>query len=345
MKNEAQWLRIPHEAYENLSFSVGMRNDFVKLVRTIRECSILVRKPALDVTNALNRLRPQMPPVRYILYGLNGNGKSVSLHHVVYWAHVQKWIVCWFPKTYKYRRNAKECIQSTWKSGRIDLPEESSLWLTQFSKMNASLLDNPKLVTTKKYNWAPGEITEKGRPLTDLIKIGSTRIKTASDCMAALLRELKHYAKCEEIKLLLCIDQVNSLYGPTKLKRIDNYYAEPEDVTIMRAILDLLHANWNNGAIVASIDAIEKDQHLPGSPSTVNLPYYLLGRDGMNQLQPFVPVEVPPYTFEEAHSCVDFYVDRHWLINEKFQTPAGREEMFRLVDFNANLLERVCSGR
>lgn len=46
----------------------------------------------------------------------------------------------------------------------------------------------------------------------------------ATDCVGALFEELRRYASKGAIKVLLAMDQANSLYGKTLIKRADRTY-------------------------------------------------------------------------------------------------------------------------
>jgi len=37
---------------------------------------------------------------------------------------------------------------------------------------------------------------------------------------------------------------------------------------------------------------------------------------GMNFLEPYLPIEVPSYSKMETSSCIDYYVEKQWLINK-----------------------------
>lgn len=62
--------------------------------------SILVREPAIKVTNALDKQRADRfrsgPPAHFIR-GAPGTGKSCVLSSVVYWARKNGWLVVWIP--------------------------------------------------------------------------------------------------------------------------------------------------------------------------------------------------------------------------------------------------------
>ena len=40
-------------------------------------------------------------------------------------------------------------------------------------------------------------------------------------------------------------------------------------------------------------------------------------------MDPYVPVEVPEYSKQEAISCLNYYIDRNWIQNEYGESGLG----------------------
>jgi len=57
------------------------------------------------------------------------------------------------------------------------------------------------------------------------------------------------------------------------------------------------------------------------------MPRYLLGQEGFEHLDPFVPIHVDNYTDKEFHSYISYYLDRHWIN----KTPQGFEEQLKFM--------------
>ena len=66
-----------------------------------------------------------------------------------------------------------------------------------------------------------------------------------------------------------------------------------------------------------------------------NYPFALLGEEGWAFLEPFLPIEITPYSKSELDTMIDFYADKHY-INEVALTPAGRNEIHFLTGRNPN---------
>jgi len=56
-----------------------------------------------------------------------------------------------------------------------------------------------------------------------------------------------------------------------------------------------------------------------------------------------VPVCVRNYNEKEVENCLDYYIDRRWLQNEKSCTEQGRTELKFLCGMNPNRLMHICA--
>jgi len=61
------------------------------------------------------------------------------------------------------------------------------------------------------------------------------------------------------------------------------------------------------------------------------------------QLDPFIPVETKTYDDKEFNSCVDYYLDRRWIVNPYGGSEEGRKELAFLSNNNPYELMRVCA--
>jgi small subunit ribosomal protein S29 len=50
------------------------------------------------------------------------------------------------------------------------------------------------LRVANEYVWSKREKTEEGAPLLDLVDLGINRVKYASECVVALVKEIKAYS-------------------------------------------------------------------------------------------------------------------------------------------------------
>uniref|UniRef100_A0A914SCY3 Small ribosomal subunit protein mS29 n=1 Tax=Parascaris equorum TaxID=6256 RepID=A0A914SCY3_PAREQ len=74
-------------------------------------------------------------------------------------------------------RAVREIQMSSYRSGRIDVPEQAVALLQLFKQSNAPLWKKlSELKTRKNYEWTKIEKTAAGRPVTDIVEM----VRTAS---------------------------------------------------------------------------------------------------------------------------------------------------------------------
>lgn len=66
---------------------------------------------------------------------------------------------------------------------------------------------------------------------------------------------------------------------------------------------------------------------------------YLLGKDGFEHLDPFIPVLVPHYNQKEFTSCMDYFRERRWVQ----PYPGQDEELMSLSASNPYKLLQLCN--
>ena len=62
----------------------------------LKETGIMVRDPAVQIMNAIKNIDPEKPAVRFVLYGRNGVGKSITLSHMTHFGHNEGFITMTF---------------------------------------------------------------------------------------------------------------------------------------------------------------------------------------------------------------------------------------------------------
>ncbi|KAJ8934079.1 hypothetical protein NQ318_015501 [Aromia moschata] len=158
------------------------------------------------------------------------------------------------------------------------------------------------------YNWSKRERTPKGSPFIELVDHG-IKIKRITDL--------------GECKTLVAIDGYNGFFYPnTRIFTEKKEIVHPHKVTLTEGFLSLSKFDWKNSIIVVTVDEIvmsEKDQmsYLPRQRRESCLCgigiSYLLGKDGFDHLDPFVPILVPDYSSKELLSCMNYYRERKWV--------------------------------
>ncbi|PRD31059.1 UNVERIFIED_CONTAM: Dap3 [Trichonephila clavipes] len=163
------------------------------------------------------------------------------------------------------------------------------------------------LSTHKSYTWSKREITEEGAPLMDIVEHGVQRVRHSSDCIGALLREIKLHSQSGKFKVMVIVDGVNAFWNQTNVKRPDKSLVPSQEITPAHAFMKLLQNDW-----------------------------------GFEHLDPFIPIETENYTEKEINSVLDYYCDRLWIQSERAQQEGGRKQIKFLSGYNPYEVMKVC---
>jgi len=342
-RHEGFFYTVPQaekERWLNRCFSV----EFNKALKAFNENCIMVRAPAVEIISSMKAADYATPAVRYVLFGRDGCGKSTSLAHVIHFAGRQGWFIAHLPWAAAYNRYYSDHQMSTYKPGRVDQTTDSAEWLVYFRRMNepllATALESAVPRTVERYVWNKREATEIGTPLTELIDYGVTRIKHASDVMGAVQKELRLQATAGKFRVLVAIDGLNAFWQKTTIKQEDARHLKyaSTDLSTTQHWMRFLRDDWTGGAVVATLDSVaacpvELDRYGPVD---------LLGPDGFQLIDPFLPIAVPVYSEREAFSCIEYYRDRRWILSDHGSTEDGRRELMALSGNHPKELYRMC---
>ena len=61
----------------------------------------MVRDPAVQIINTIKNIDMEKPAVRFVLYGRNGVGKSITLAHMTHFGHNEGFITMTFSQVTK----------------------------------------------------------------------------------------------------------------------------------------------------------------------------------------------------------------------------------------------------
>ncbi|NWZ38989.1 RT29 protein, partial [Brachypodius atriceps] len=334
-QHEGRLYNIPLEEVKAV-FPHGLPHRFQQQIRTFNEARVMVRKPALELLAYLKGSNLAHPAVRYVICPGTGCPEKLWLLHP--WQCPRPgWTLglgaTW--GTHLWVKNCKELLQSSYKKDRLDQPLQASVWLKNFKSSNERFLQEIK--TQKKYMWGKQESTEKGRPLGEVVEQGLARVRSASDAVGVVLRELKQQSHRGSFRLLVAVDGVNALWGRTTLRKEDKSPVSPEELTLVHNLRKMVRNDWSGGAIVTTLSQT-------GSlfkRSSAYTPQELLGKEGFDTLDPFVPIPVPNYSPREFESCYGYYLERKWLQHEKAHTEDGKAELQFLSGSNPRQLDRL----
>ncbi|KAF7992588.1 hypothetical protein HCN44_004932 [Aphidius gifuensis] len=331
-KHLNRFYKLPNQVRQKLFQHGGLPQNLLSQFDTFFENCILIREPALEIISYLKATDYSRPVNRYVLYGENGTGKTLTMAHVMHYGLETKKIIIhtgWIPDWF---RRPKEIVLSTKKQGFYDLPVDAAAFLVHFKHQNSELLAELDLRLSKDYEWSSREQNPKGSPLIDLIDLGITRIKFSCDIVDAVVDELKILSSKGQCSCLVFIDGFNSLFGTSTELRVENRkLVYPYQVTLTDTLLKLTKYDWSNGAVILTLDKLAVDRKAAES----HYPHYLLGKEGFEHLDPFLPIQVNDYSNEEFENVMDYYRDRKWIRNV---TENGQKELELVSNKNPYLL-------
>lgn len=336
-KHIGQYYTLP-PAHTRPLFPHGFPWRYQQQVKTFNETCFMVRQPALEVISYMKKADYSKPALRYLFYGLKGTGKTMSLCHTLHFCYTQGWLVLHIPDAHLWVKNCKELLPSSFKPDRFDQPLQATAWLRNFKITNERFLSQIK--TKHRYVWTKRESTEEGRPLGELVDQGISRVKSSSDVIGAVMKELKQQSgqPGSDFRLAVAVDGVNALWGRSTIKKEDKSAVNPDELTLIHNLRKLMRNDWIGGAVIATLS---QTGSLFTSKSAY-LPQELLGERGFDSMDPFIPVSVSNYSEKEFESCYLYYTDRHWLQHPQSHTEEGKKEIVFLSNRNPELMDRVC---
>ncbi|XP_059196160.1 28S ribosomal protein S29, mitochondrial [Centropristis striata] len=336
-KHVGQYYTLP-AAYRTM-FSKTLPYKFQEQAKTFNEACLMVRQPALEVISYLKNTDFSKPALRYLFYGLTGTGKTMSLIHTVHFCYTQGWLVLHVPDAHLWVKNCKELLPSSYNTSRFDQPLQANEWLRNFKNSNEHFLS--KIKTKQRYVWTKREFTEEGSPLGELVDQGISRVKSSSDVVGAVMKELRLQSGQPEsdFRLAVAVDGVNALWGRSSIKKENKSEVDPGELTLVYNLRKLMTDNWTGGAIITTLSQTGSLFH----PKSSYFPQQLLGERGFDSMEPFIPVSVPNYSEKEFESCYLYLIDRHWLQHPQSRTEDGKKELVFLSNRNPAMMHRLCA--
>lgn len=264
----------------------------------------------------------------------------MCLGHTVHFCYTQGWLVLHIPDAHRWVKNCKELHQSSYNPARFDQPLQATEWLRNFRITNEPFLS--KIKTKHRYVWTKREFTEEGSSLGELVDQGISRVKSSSDVVGAVMKELKSQSGRSEsaFRLAVAVDGVNALWGRSTIKKEDKTPVDPEELTLVYNTRKLMKNDWIGGAIITTLSQTGALY----TSKTAQMPQELLGERGFDFMDPFVPVSVPNYSEKEFESCYLYYLDRQWLQHPQSRTEEGKKELLFLSNRNPWMFDRICAS-
>lgn len=307
-------------------------------ISSFDELALMVRSPAVEVINCINKTDFSKPVNRFVFYGVRGAGKTSSLMHLMHYGYVNDFMVVfvksphkWFIQNYVEPRTSN----STTKAGMIDINIDAALWLINFKTQNSRLLNKLDLKCSKDYVWSHRETTPAGSTLQELIEHGINRSMYSSDVLQTLIEEIKQQSNAGKFRTMVAIDGFNAFFAErTGIKDDTKRMVSTMEVTITEPFLSLTRTDWKNGVCVLTADLLASASEHRDS----YLPKYLLHRPGFEHLDPFVPIRVGNYDDLECRNAIKYYIDRKYLI---YGAPGYEDELAFLSGKNGGRLRKI----
>ncbi|KJH50438.1 hypothetical protein DICVIV_03449 [Dictyocaulus viviparus] len=309
---------ISQHAVQTLGYERLLPSNLIKQSNVLGELVVMVREPLIEVSSYMLATQKSFPALRLVLWGPFGTGKSVTLCQAVHMAYAENMVIVHLRTAMDLTRRVREVQTSTFKQGRINDPLNAIAILQCFKEQNQHVWQNlNKLQTDRDFEWPNNERLSSGRPITDLVEIGISTPLLASDCVGGLFRELKRLSSAGAFKLFVAIDDANSLWGKTLVKKADRTYASPSELTLVVHFRSLISSDWNNGCILLVADKKEHSNARDHITVPRITPLELFGEEGFQCIEPFLPIETKQYTKKEVSNMYQYYYDRNWLASEK----------------------------
>uniref|UniRef100_W6NPR2 Small ribosomal subunit protein mS29 n=1 Tax=Haemonchus contortus TaxID=6289 RepID=W6NPR2_HAECO len=336
--------KIPKEEVDALSCVKLLPKYLIKQNDTLGELVTVIREPLIEVSVCMNAIRQSFPALRLVLWGPFGTGKTVTLNQAVHLAYKKNMVIVQLQSALALTRGVKEVEMSTFKHGRINDPVNAVTTLQFFKDQNQHIWKTLSgLKTERDYEWTKIERTAVDRPITDIVEMGLSAPFLATDCVGALFRELRRHSSAGNITMFVAIDDANSLWGKTTVKKADRSYASPSELSLVNHFRNLISPKWQNGCILLVAD--KKELSDPRDSVTVprHTPLELFGEEGFQFIEPFLPIETKQYTKDEVSNLYQYYYDKRWLSTEKARTEDGKLQLMYLSAFNPYYFERLCA--
>jgi len=81
----AKFYTIPAEQKKQIFGGGGLPKQYEQQIKTFTEACLMVRNPALELLQYIKDTDLTKPVVRYVLYGENGTGKTLTMAHVLHY--------------------------------------------------------------------------------------------------------------------------------------------------------------------------------------------------------------------------------------------------------------------
>ncbi|XP_003744610.1 28S ribosomal protein S29, mitochondrial [Galendromus occidentalis] len=309
------------------------------------EMGVMVREPFLEIREYIESYDYSQPALRMVVYGKLGVGKSFILGHTLHYAVENSWLVIansWMPE---WLKRPKDTQPNAEDPTILETPVEGAIWLQHFRAINERLLEKLQLKTTSTWKFSDTEVIAEGEPLIKLVAHGIDRMKHSNQCVRSLLHEVKKQTNEGKTKTMVVLGGVNCLWETSYVKDPKKQFIPARNFHLLQSFKEILKNDWKNASAVVSVAApalslTHRNLELETVPSY--MPQYLLGKEGFEFFEPFVPIRVEKYSDKEAESVLEYYTDMNFIQHPKGRTEAARNELKFLSGRNPRELRGLC---
>ncbi|XP_020629579.1 28S ribosomal protein S29, mitochondrial-like isoform X2 [Orbicella faveolata] len=331
--NIGQFYTVPEEISTRV-LSYFFTKRFQSECQITGSTSLMIRKPTLEVLQHLKGLSEDArPPRKFIFYGDNGHGKSLSLAHVLHYCYSAGWFILPVPSVFSWCHGKSELQVSTQHADRFDQPELASAWLQMCRSINSKFLTEVK--TSKQYLFGKRDTVKEGEPFGKIIDMGFRRATYATDAVGVLLKEIRNNPS---LRVLYAVNEFNGFFLKTTFKDAQQNWIKPKRLSLIHHFTKLLHPEdgLKNGAMVFALSRTGMLRSYIESYEVADL----LRERGLSAVLPFTNIEVPRYSKEELDACLQFFKKRG-VLTKDLNSQLTKEIAF-LSDYEPPIVSALC---
>ena len=332
-KHVGKYYTVPRETVSTLFTHGFPKPAFLDEVKTLGECNIRIRKPAVSI---LETMADESVARKIVVYGQDGCGKTITLSHILHYCYLKNWLILFVPSIFKIVHSKQAVLPSPYKPARYDQPEEALSWLKTFQILNDKHLLQIK--TTKEYKVGQKISIDVGSSVSTVINQAFHRPNFATDAVGITVREVQRLSS--EIPVLFAADEFNGLFWKTSLKNPEtNDWLKPQDLSMVHHFERLLkHSSLlERGRYVLALSRTGMERTFCSSYNHLQL----LGPQGISAVGSYEPIQVSEYDDNELLQCLKYYKHKG-LFSRDFNHHQTLQEITYLTDRRPALVQKMC---
>lgn len=275
-------------------------------------------------------LRQENNSKKFLLYGPDKCGKTVSMLQAIHYCLNAGWIVVHIPSVFWWVHPKSE-VKPSKQPGMYDLPNETCMWLQYFRTMNGKELGKIKLC--QDYSWTMKEHSSKDDELLKVIEQGIMKPNIASGVFHTVLNEV---SQLKSHKVLLAVDDFNGSFSQKSLLMNGKEWIKANQISFVNHLLSYIDQKKFTGHVITALSKRLLRYQNVGSYDYKEL----LGPEGMDFSKDYEVLEVPEFTKSEMKQCLEYYATQKWFTKGLNETNIN--ELWYLTNGNPGELDRLC---